>query len=98
VETAPVQIEFLGSGARSRRPGGAVRAPYASRREIPYARTGPGLFVHGPDVLIDTPEEIKDQLNRSRVREIAACFYSHWHPDHVTGRRLWEEMNTDWRR
>jgi phosphoribosyl 1,2-cyclic phosphate phosphodiesterase len=47
-------------------------------------------------VLIDTPEEIKDQLNRSGVKKIAACFYSHWHPDHVMGRRVWE-MNRDWR-
>jgi phosphoribosyl 1,2-cyclic phosphate phosphodiesterase len=45
-------------------------------------------------VLIDTPEEIKQQLNRSQVKDIAACFYSHWHPDHVMGRRVWE-MNHD---
>ncbi len=67
------------------------------RRGIPYSRTGPSPFVHGPDILIDTPEEIKIQLNRSRIREINACFYSHWHPDHVMGRRVWEELNFDWR-
>jgi phosphoribosyl 1,2-cyclic phosphate phosphodiesterase len=55
------------------------------------------VFVHGPDVLIDTPDEIKHQLNRSRVETIAACFYSHWHPDHVMGRMVWEVMNADWR-
>lgn len=53
--------------------------------------------MHGPDVLIDTPEEIKDQLNRSRVKHIAACFYSHWHPDHVMGRRLFESLSMDFR-
>jgi phosphoribosyl 1,2-cyclic phosphate phosphodiesterase len=52
--------------------------------------------VHGPDVLIDTPEEIKDQLNRSTVGRVRAGVYSHWHPDHVMGRRVWE-MNADWR-
>ncbi len=52
--------------------------------------------MHGPDVLIDTPEEIRYQLNRSTVSQISACFYSHWHPDHVMGRRIWE-MNRDWR-
>ena len=52
--------------------------------------------MHGPDVLIDTPEEIKDQLNRSKVTQIAACFYSHWHPDHVMGRRVFD-LNMDWR-
>jgi phosphoribosyl 1,2-cyclic phosphate phosphodiesterase len=63
---------------------------------VPYSRLGPSVFVHGPDVLIDTPEEIRYQLNRSTVRQIRACFYSHWHPDHVMGRRIWE-MNKDWR-
>lgn len=53
------------------------------------------MFVHGPDVLLDTPEEIKDQLNRSRVGNIAACIYSHWHPDHVMGRRVFESLNWD---
>jgi phosphoribosyl 1,2-cyclic phosphate phosphodiesterase len=54
------------------------------------------VFVHGPDVLVDTPEEVKAQLNRSTITEISACFYSHWHPDHVMGRRVWE-MNLDFR-
>ena len=55
------------------------------------------MFVHGPDVLIDTPEESKQQLNRSQVGAIAAGFYSHWHPDHTAGRRVWESRNFDFR-
>ncbi len=94
-----MHIEFLGTG-------GAITTPKplcgcrvcleARRQGVPYSRLGPSLFVHGPDVLIDTPEEIKQQLNRSEIQEIAACFYSHWHPDHTLGRRVWE-MNRDWR-
>ena len=94
-----MQVEFLGTGGAitTPRPGCRCRVCVQARqRGIPYSRSGPSVFVHGPDVLIDTPEEIKDQLNRSRVREVAACFYSHWHPDHVMGRRVWE-MNNDWR-
>jgi phosphoribosyl 1,2-cyclic phosphate phosphodiesterase len=53
--------------------------------------------VHGPDVLIDTPEESKAQLNRSGVRRIAAGLYSHWHPDHTAGRRVWESRNFEFR-
>ncbi|MBA2333257.1 MAG: hypothetical protein H0V94_10765 [Actinobacteria bacterium] len=53
---------------------------------------GPSLFVHGPNVLFDTPEESRLQLDRSSVTEIAACFYSHWHPDHTMGRRVWEAV------
>lgn len=55
------------------------------------------MFLHGPDVLIDTPEEIKDQLNRAGIDHVPACLYSHWHPDHVMGRRVWESLNQDWR-
>jgi phosphoribosyl 1,2-cyclic phosphate phosphodiesterase len=69
----------------------------ARERGIPYARTGPSVFVHGPDALIDTPEESKLQLNRSQVGAIAAGLYSHWHPDHTAGRRMWESRNFDFR-
>jgi phosphoribosyl 1,2-cyclic phosphate phosphodiesterase len=69
----------------------------AREKGRPYERTGPSVFVHGPDVLIDTPEESKSQLNRSGVRRIAAGLYSHWHPDHTAGRRVWESRNFDFR-
>jgi phosphoribosyl 1,2-cyclic phosphate phosphodiesterase len=69
----------------------------AREKGRPYERTGPSVFVHGPDVLIDTPEESKAQLNRSGVRRIAAGLYSHWHPDHTAGRRVWESRNFDFR-
>lgn len=94
-----MQIEFLGTGGAITIPKPGCACPVclqARQQGLPYSRSGPSLFVHGPDVLIDTPEEIKQQLNRSQVKEIAACFYSHWHPDHVMGRRVWE-MNHDWR-
>jgi len=52
------------------------------------------MFLHGPDLLIDTPEEIGFQLNRARIPEVRSCIYSHWHPDHVMGRCIWE-MNQD---
>jgi phosphoribosyl 1,2-cyclic phosphate phosphodiesterase len=94
-----VHVEILGSGGAvtTPRPGCFCRiCAQARQRGIPYSRAGPSLFVHGPNVLIDTPEEIKEQLNRSRVLEIDGCFYSHWHPDHVMGRRVWETRNKDW--
>ncbi len=94
-----MRIEFLGTGGAitTPNPGCTCQICVQARKEgIPYSRSGPSLFVHGPNVLIDTPEEIKQQLNRSQVKDIGACFYSHWHPDHVMGRRVWE-MNQDWR-
>lgn len=32
---------------------------------------------------------------RAGISRVAACFYSHWHPDHVMGRRVWESLNLD---
>ncbi len=94
-----MRVEFMGSGGAitTPRPGCECRVCVEARTKgVPYSRSGPSVFVHGPNVLIDTPEEIKDQLNRARIGRIEACFYSHWHPDHVMGRRVWE-MNKDWR-
>lgn len=94
-----MQVEFLGTGGAitTPRPGCDCRICVQARSlGAPYSRTGPCLFVHGPNLLIDTPEEIKFQLNRAGIVEIEACIYSHWHPDHVMGRRVWE-MNKDWR-
>jgi len=90
----------LGSGGAVTipRPGCSCRVCIEARANgVPYSRTGPSVFVHGPDVLVDTPEESKLQLNRSQVGPIAAGLYSHWHPDHTAGRRVWESRNFDFR-
>ena len=88
-----MKVEILGSGGASAtpRPGCCCRVCVEAReRGLPYTRTGPSLFVHGPNVLFDTPEESRLQIDRSGLTEIAAGFYSHWHPDHTMGRRVWE--------
>jgi len=95
-----LKLEILGSGGSVTipRPGCLCAVCVEAReRGVPYERTGPSVFVHGPDVLIDTPEESKQQLNRARVMRIAAGLYSHWHPDHTAGRRVWETRNFDFR-
>jgi phosphoribosyl 1,2-cyclic phosphate phosphodiesterase len=95
-----LRVEILGSGGAVTipRPGCSCRVCVEAREKgRPYERTGPSVFVHGPDVLIDTPEESKSQLNRSEVGRIAAGLYSHWHPDHTAGRRVWESRNFDFR-
>jgi phosphoribosyl 1,2-cyclic phosphate phosphodiesterase len=95
-----VQVEILGSGGAATipRPGCACRVCAEARvKGGRYARTGPSVFVHGPNVVFDTPEESKLQLERARIGEIVACFYSHWHPDHTMGRRVWETRNGDFR-
>jgi phosphoribosyl 1,2-cyclic phosphate phosphodiesterase len=55
------------------------------------------VFVHGPNIVFDTPEDARLQLDRARIETVTACFYSHWHPDHTMGRRVWETRNADFR-
>lgn len=95
-----MKVEILGSGGAlpTPRPGcGCHVCAEARVKGVPYSRTGPGYFLHGPDVLVDTSEDIVQQLNRAGIGEIAAAFYSHWHPDHTMGRRVWESRNIDFR-
>jgi len=94
-----VKIEILGSG-------GAITTPQplcqckvckeARIKGVPYSRMGPSIFLHDINLLIDTPEDIGQQLNRSEINSVDYCTYSHWHPDHTMGRRIFE-MNKDWR-
>ena len=87
-------IEFLGTGGATTtpRPGSQTGASRLARKhqKPPWVRTGPGLFLHGPDILFDTSEDIWMQLTRSNIDYIKVCFYSHWHPDHTAGRRIFE--------
>lgn len=97
---ARLSIEILGSGGaiRTPRPGcQCERCRNARLHGPPWARMGPSVFVHGPDVLIDTPEDACAQVDRADLSHIAAGFYSHWHPDHTRGRRVWETRNADFR-
>ncbi|HZH58232.1 MAG TPA: MBL fold metallo-hydrolase [Metabacillus sp.] len=94
-----MEIEFLGTG-------GAITIPRplcnckvcleARDKGVPYSRMGPSIFVHGPNLLIDTPEDIYHQINRSTIDGIKGIIYSHWHPDHVMGRRVIESLSADW--
>lgn len=94
-----MKIEFLGSGGAitTPRPGCGCELCVRARRDgVPAARSGPSVYVHGPELLIDTPEEISMQLNRAGIGPVPHAVYSHWHPDHTAGRRVFE-MNVDWR-
>jgi phosphoribosyl 1,2-cyclic phosphate phosphodiesterase len=93
-----MRVQILGSGGATTtpRPGCNCRVCVEAREKgVPYARTGPSVFVHGPNIVFDTPEESKLQLDRAGIDGVGACFYSHWHPDHTMGRRVWETRNGD---
>lgn len=92
-------LEFLGTGGATATPrvGSQTTASKEARlhKSPPYTRTGPGLFLHGPDILFDTTEEVRLQLEASNITHINSCFYSHWHPDHTAGMRIFEMNGWD---
>jgi phosphoribosyl 1,2-cyclic phosphate phosphodiesterase len=102
-----VEVLFLGSSGatmtprvgcpcriceRARRLGGRDRRSGPSL----YLTAGGGPAPHLPGILIDTPEEIHSALLRWDVSRVDAVFYTHWHPDHTAGVRLFEHLNMDW--
>ncbi len=95
-----MRLEILGSGGASPppRPGCFCRICTEARRlGAPYYRTGPSYFLHDANVLFDTPEVSAYQVNRAGIARVEAAFYSHWHPDHTMGRRLWESLHASYR-
>lgn len=97
-----MNIEILGAGGAT-----GVPRPFctclpctnARAKGLPHTRYGPSLFIHDLNLLIDTPEEIAIQLNRANIAQVDALLYSHWHPDHTAGSRVFEAnygMNSDY--
>lgn len=69
----------------------------ARKKGIPYARTGPAAFLHDINLLIDTPAEIINQLNRSAINKVDYLTFTHLDPDHVEGFRVVEQATLDFR-
>lgn len=94
-----MELVILGSGGSTTtpRPGCECRVCTEARvKGIPYARSGPSMFVSGVNALFDTPEEIAGQLNRQGINRVDYVFYTHWHPDHTFGMRIVERMYKFW--
>jgi len=68
----------------------------ARKKGIPYARSGPAIFIDDYNILFDTPEEVSYQLNREKIKRVDAVFYTHWDPDHTLGMRVFELLNMNW--
>jgi len=69
----------------------------AREKGIPYARAGPSSFLHDINLLIDTPSEIIEMLNRSGIRRVDYLIFTHLDPDHVEGFRVVEQISLDFR-
>jgi phosphoribosyl 1,2-cyclic phosphate phosphodiesterase len=95
-----MRVHFLGTAGAiaTPRPGCDCELCVLAREKgPPYRRNGPSVFVHGPDILVDTPEEARLIVDEAGIKNISAGLYSHWHPDHTRGMRMWETRNADWR-
>ncbi len=94
-----MKLVILGSGGATTvpRPGCQCNVCQETRiKGIPYARSGPSMFVSDINLLFDTPEEIAVQLNREGINTVDYVCYTHWHPDHTLGMRIVERMNKFW--
>ncbi|MCD6294289.1 MAG: hypothetical protein J7M20_05070 [Deltaproteobacteria bacterium] len=69
----------------------------AREKGAPYARTGPSIFVHNENLLIDAPAEIAWQLNRANIDRVDYLLFTHLDPDHVEGFRVVEQITLDFR-
>jgi len=69
----------------------------AREKDIPYARSGPSAFLHDVNLLIDTPADIANTLNRESIRRIDYLILTHLDPDHIEGLRVVEQITLDFR-
>jgi phosphoribosyl 1,2-cyclic phosphate phosphodiesterase len=95
-----MELTILGSGGCMTIPKPLCRCRVceeARTKGVPYARTGPSVFLHDENLLIDTPAEIGHQLNRSGIDQIDHLLFTHLDPDHVEGFRVVEQATIDFR-
>ena len=65
----------------------------AREKGITDYQTGPSMFIYDDNLLFDTPEEIRFQLNRENIEKVENIILTHWHPDHTQGIRIVEQIN-----
>ncbi len=95
-----MQFTIIGSGGCMVIPKPLCRCKVCSEareKGIPYARTGPSLFLHDIKLLIDTPAEISAQLNRENIESLNYLMFTHLDPDHIEGFRVVEQICIDFR-
>lgn len=94
-----MRFTVLGSGGCTAIPRAACSCPVctqARKKGIPYARFGCALFLEDIHLLIDTPEDINHSLNHWDIKAVDYVLYSHWHPDHTMGMRIFEQLRLNW--
>lgn len=61
-------------------------------------RSMPSLYLEDIKLLIDTPEDIFNTLEKNKIDDIDYISLSHKDPDHIRGIRLVEGMYFDWKK
>jgi len=92
-----MKLIILGSGGCQALPRPLCHCKNCQKARIngvPYARTGPALYLQDEAILFDTPEEIRQQIEREKIKALKHVFYTHWHPDHTQGMRIFEQINS----
>ncbi|MFW6150907.1 MAG: MBL fold metallo-hydrolase [Chloroflexota bacterium] len=69
----------------------------ARQKGLPYTRAGPSAFLRDINLLVDTPAEICQLLNRSRIPRVDRVLLTHLDPDHIEGLRVVEQVALDFR-
>jgi phosphoribosyl 1,2-cyclic phosphate phosphodiesterase len=95
-----MEITILGSGGCTVIPKPLCECHIcreAREKGVPYARSGPAIFIHDENLLIDTPAEICRQLNQNGIERLRYLMFSHLDPDHVEGIRVVEQIALDFR-
>jgi phosphoribosyl 1,2-cyclic phosphate phosphodiesterase len=85
---------ILGSGGYIRTPRPCCMCELCKQARLNPAerRLGPSVYYNDSNLLIDTPEDIAEALNFSEIYGVQNIIYSHWHPDHVAGWRVTEQI------
>ena len=95
-----MEITILGSGGFQTIPRPTCQCQIcieARKKGIPYSRNGPSIYVKEADLIIDTPKDIINSINRENIESIKNILFTHWHPDHTEGMRVVEEISIYWK-
>lgn len=87
-------VDILGSGGFLVSPLPLCNCKVCSySRKLPEnRRSGPSIYIHDLSLMIDTPEGVQGLIDKLKIFPLW-ILYSHWHPDHTLGHRVFEYLH-----